>query len=61
MWSEKFSWSSKITPIFLTDLDVVFEEESCWIVKSCCRDGLAGRTRSSVLARWLQVMFLHSC
>jgi len=51
MWSVKVSWSSKITPRLLTDLDVLIEEESSWIVKSCCRDRLAGRTRSSVLAR----------
>ncbi len=43
MCSLKVSWSSKITPRFLTEADEV--------VKSCCRVGVAGKTRSSVFAR----------
>ncbi len=51
MWSLKVSWSSKITPRFLTELDGVIVEEPSWMVKSCCRVGVAGKTRSSVFAR----------
>ncbi len=51
MWSLKVSWSSKITPRFLTELDGVVVEEPSWMVKSCCRVGVAGKTRSSVFAR----------
>ncbi len=43
MCSLKVSWLSKITPRFLTEADEV--------VKSCCRVGVAGKTRSSVFAR----------
>ncbi len=50
MWSLKVSWSSKSTPRFLTELDGVIVEEPSWIVKSCCRVGVAGKTRSSVFA-----------
>jgi len=45
--------SLMVTLRFLTDLDGVIEDESGWIVKSCCRDGLAGRMRSSISA-WLR-------
>ncbi len=51
MCSVKVSWSSKITPRFLTEADRVIVDEPNWIVKSCCRAGVAGRTRSSVFAR----------
>ncbi len=51
MWSLKVSWSSKITPRFLTELDGVIVAESIWMVNSCCRVGVAGKTRSSVFAR----------
>ncbi len=51
MWSLKVSWSSKITPRFLTKLDGIIVEEHSWMVKSCCRVGVAGKTRSSVFAR----------
>ncbi len=51
MWSLKVSWSSKITPRFLTKLDGIIIEEHSWMVKSCCRVGVAGKTRSSVFAR----------
>ncbi len=51
MWSLKVSWSSKITPRFLTEADGVIVEEPSWMVKSCCRVGVAGKTRSSVFAR----------
>ncbi len=51
MWSLKVSWSSKITPRFLTEFDGVIVDESIWMVKSCCRVGVAGKTRSSVFAR----------
>ncbi len=51
MCSLKVSWSSKITPRFLTEADGVIVDEPNWIVKSCCRVGVAGRTRSSVFAR----------
>ncbi len=51
MWSLKVSWSSKITPRFLTELDGVIIDESNWMVKSCCRVGVAGKTRSLVFAR----------
>ncbi len=47
----KVSWSSKITPRFLTEADGVIVDEPNWIVKSCCRVGVAGKTRSSVFAR----------
>ncbi len=39
MWSLKVSWSSNITPRFLTELDGVIVDESIWMVKSCCRVG----------------------
>ncbi len=51
MCSLKVSWSSKITPRFLTEADGVIVEEPSWMVKSCCRVGVAGKTRSSVFAR----------
>ncbi len=51
MCSLKVSWSSKITPRFLTEGDGVIVDEPDWIVKSCCRVGVAGKTRSSVFAR----------
>ncbi len=51
MWSFKVSWSSKSTPICLTELDGVIVEEPNWMVKSCCRVGVAGKTRRSVFAR----------
>ncbi len=51
MWSLKVSWSSKITPRFLTEHDGVIFDESIWMVKSCCRAGVAGKARSSVFAR----------
>ncbi len=47
MCSLKVSWSSKITPRFLTEVDGVIVDEPNWIVKSCCRFGVAGKTRSS--------------
>ncbi len=50
MWSLKVSWSSKITPRFLTELDGVNVEESSWMVKSCCRVRVAGKTINSVFA-----------
>ncbi len=43
--------SSKITPRFLTEADGVIVDEPNWIVKSCCRVGVAGKIRSSVFAR----------
>ncbi len=51
MWSLNVSWSSKITPRFLTELDGVIVDEFIWMVKSCCRVGVAEKTRSSVFAR----------
>ncbi len=51
MCSLKVSWSSKITPRFLTEADGVIVDEPNWIFKSCCRVGVAGKTRSSVFAR----------
>ncbi len=51
MCSLKVSWSLKITPRFLTEADGVIVEEPSWMVKSCCRVGVAGKTRSSVFAR----------
>ncbi len=51
MCSLKVSWSSKITPRFLTEVDGVIVDEPNWILKSCCRVGVAGKTRSSVFAR----------
>ncbi len=47
----KVSWSSKITPRFLTEVDGVIIDVPNWIEKSCCRVGVAGKTRSSVFAR----------
>ncbi len=44
-------WSLKVTPRFLTELDGVIVEEPSWMVKSCYRVGVAGKTRSSVFAR----------
>ncbi len=35
----------------MTELDGVIVEEPSWMVKSCCRVGVAGKTRSSVFAR----------
>ncbi len=52
MWSLKVSCSSKIKPRFLTELDGVIVEELSWMLKSCCRAGVAGKTRSSVFARF---------
>ncbi len=51
MCSLKVSWPPKITPRFLTEADGVIVDEPNWIVKSCCRVGVAGKTRSSVFAR----------
>ncbi len=51
MCSLKVSWSSKITPRFLTKVDWVIVDEPNWTVKLCCRVWVAGRTRSSVFAR----------
>ncbi len=51
MWSLKVSWSSKITPIFLTELDGIIVDEPIWMVKACCRVGVAGKTRSSVFVK----------
>ncbi len=48
MWSLKVSWSSKISPRFLTEFDGVIVEEPSWMVKSCCRVGVAGKTRSKL-------------
>ncbi len=45
MCSLKGSLSSKITPRFLTEADGVIVDEPNWIVKSCCRFGVAGKTR----------------
>ncbi len=51
MCSLKVSWSSKITPRFWPKLMGVIVDEPNWIVKSCCRVGVAGKTRSSDFAR----------
>ncbi len=51
MWFFKENWSSKITARFLTELDGVIVDEYIWMVKSCFRVGVAGKTRSSVFAR----------
>ncbi len=51
MCSLKVSWLSKITRRFLTEVDGVIVDEPNWIMKSCCRVGVAGKTRSSVFAR----------
>ncbi len=51
MCSLKGSRSLKITTRFLTELDGVLVAESIWMVKSCCRVGVTGKTRSSVFAR----------
>ncbi len=51
MCSLKVSWSSKTTPKFLTELDGVVVEDLCWMVKSYCRVGVAGKTKSSVFDR----------
>ncbi len=62
MCSLKVSWSSKITPRFLTEFDGEIVDEPNWIVKSCCRVGVAGKTRSSVFARLsCRMMFFHPC
>ncbi len=37
-------------PRFLTEFDGVIVEEPSLMVKSCCRAGVAGTTRSSVFA-----------
>ncbi len=51
-----------IIPRFLTELDGVIADEPNWIVKSCCRVGVAGKTRSSVFARlsWRWCSFIHA-
>ncbi len=59
MWSLKVSLVIKITPTFLTELDGVIVEEPSWMVKSCCRVGVAGKTRSSVFASLSCMMFFH--
>ncbi len=51
MCSLKVSVSSKITPRFLTEADGVIVDEPNWMVKSWCRVGVAGKTRSSVFVR----------
>jgi len=51
MWSLKVSWSSKSTPRFLTELDGVIVEEPSWMMKSCCRVGVAVKTRCSAPLR----------
>ncbi len=43
MCTLKVCWSSKITPRFLTEVDEVIVYEPNWIVKSCCRVGVAGK------------------
>ncbi len=62
MCSLKVSWSSKITPRFLTEADGVIVDEPNWIVKSCCRVGVAGKTRSSVFVRLscMWCSFIHA-
>ncbi len=52
IWSLKVCWSSKITLRFLTELDGVIVQELSWMVKSCCRVGVAEKTRSSIFARF---------
>ncbi len=49
MCSLKISWSSKNTPRFLTEADGVIVEEPSWMVKSCCRFGVAGKTEAQSL------------
>ncbi len=49
MCSLKVSLSSKITPRFLTELDGVIVEEPSWMVKYCCRVGVAGRQEAQSL------------
>ncbi len=48
-------WRSAVRQIFHQDfwlkLDGVLVEEPSWMVKSCCRVGVAGKTCSSVFAR----------
>ncbi len=39
MWSLEGSWSSKITPRFLSELYGVIVDESIWKVKSACMMG----------------------
>ncbi len=51
MWSLKVSWSLKITPRFLTELHGVIVEEPNWMVKSCCRVAVAGKTRKAQSVR----------
>ncbi len=62
MCSLKVSWSSKITPRFLTEVDGVIIDVPNWIEKLCCRVRVAGTTRSSVFAmlccRWCS--FIHA-
>ncbi len=59
MCSLKVSWSLKITPRLRTEHDGVIVEEPSWMVKSCCRVGVAGKTRSSVFLHYL--VYLLSC
>ncbi len=42
---------SDVVQWFLIELDRVIVEELSWMVKPCCRVGVAGKTRSSVFAR----------
>ncbi len=52
MWSLKISWSSKIAPRFLTELDGVIVKEPSWMVKLCCIVGVAGKTKAQSLPGW---------
>ncbi len=54
------SWSSKITPRFLTELDGVIVEEPNWIVKSCCRAGVTGKREDQSLSGWAEGDVLSS-
>ncbi len=50
-WSEKVSWSSIITPIFLAVFEGVMVDVPNWMVKLWWNNGFDGTTSSSVLAR----------
>ncbi len=58
----KSAGHQRLHPRFLTELDGVIVDEPSWMVKSCYRVGVAGKTRSSVFARLsCRWCFFHPC
>ncbi len=70
MRSLKVSWSSKITPTFLTKVDEVIVKEPSWMVKSSTRAGVCVqvgkefhlmRTQQFSLVEYIEVENLIFC